>query len=81
MKVSELEKIMDKVCGEAVGAGSRLAEMIGTSPATVSRWRDGKVPISARDAKLLRLICHLKGKLDWVKLSEKPVTDELYEIL
>ncbi len=79
MQKTELDTIMHKLCGEELGAASRFARMLGTTPATISRWRDGTTPVRPRDEKLLRLLYSLNGKLNWQTLVEKPVSnlDEL----
>jgi transcriptional regulator with XRE-family HTH domain len=79
MEVSELETIISKVCHGA-GSTSHLAEMLGTTPATVSRWRKGLLPIKERDEKLLRLIYNWKGQ-DWSEVVSQPVQAGVYEIL
>lgn len=83
MTRTELEKVIKTLCGDGYGSASAFAELIGTTPATVSRWRSGETEVNARDEKLMRLICHLRGKLDWAKMAAKPVEQAagIYEIL
>ena len=74
MERTELETIIKSVCGDEIGGGSKLARMIGTSPATISRWRSGEVGISNKDAILLRLIVYLTGRrIGWRKIGRRPV--------
>ena len=74
MERTEFEAVLRSVCGDEIGGGSKLARMIGTSPATISRWRSGEVPISHKDAMLLRLIVYLtERRIGWRKIGRKPV--------
>jgi len=82
MRKDELETIIRKVAGEDTGVGRRFAEKIGTTGATVSRWREGVQDVNARDVKLLRLIWFLTHKnVRWEDIADRPVVSELEDIL
>jgi len=56
MRPKDLEKVIKEVCGEERGAAAAFAKVLGTTPATVSRWRDGKIEIKPRDEKLINFV-------------------------